>query len=197
MEFLRRNERSWRSNKYLAGVVGVLLVVTSALAGAPAQADTQARTGTQAAEYYSIFNRLGGKCLDADVHNLSRNGAKVQLWQCNNQNQQRWFLQPAGPDKGTYRDYTITTFSHDYRKCLDAHLPDAGKNGGRVQIWTCNGSPQQKWTFFYSSRTLVNHVAFKCLDADTHSINRNGTKVQLWGCNGLDQQVWTPYFPPK
>jgi hypothetical protein len=188
MKFSRWSVRSRIWRRYTIAAFGALLLLAAGLAVTPGQANAQS-------EYFAIFNRLGGKCLDVDVHNLSRDGATVQLWECNNQIQQRWFLQPAGPDMGTYQDYTITTYSYDYRKCLDAHAPDAGKNGGRVQTWACNGQPQQRWTFYRSSRTLVNEVAFLCLDADTNTIHENGTKVQLWACNGEDQQVWTPYFP--
>jgi len=30
--------------------------------------------------------------------------------------------------------------------CLDVHAPDQHRNGGRVQLWACNGSDQQLWT---------------------------------------------------
>ena len=32
-------------------------------------------------------------------------------------------------------------------KCLDVHVPDMRNNGGRVQVWDCNGAPQQQWRF--------------------------------------------------
>ena len=31
-------------------------------------------------------------------------------------------------------------------KCLDVHVPDMRNNGGRVQVWDCNGEPQQQWS---------------------------------------------------
>jgi len=30
-------------------------------------------------------------------------------------------------------------------KCLDVHAPDMRNDGGRVQVWECNGEPQQQW----------------------------------------------------
>ncbi|GAA4605502.1 putative heme/steroid binding protein [Actinoplanes octamycinicus] len=73
-------------------------------------------------------------------------------------------------------------------KCLDADVNTIWTNGTKVQLWDCNGSPQQLW--WREGNTI--HVGYngKCLDADFNNIWNNGTKVQLWDCNGSQQQQW-------
>ena len=75
-------------------------------------------------------------------------------------------------------------------RCIDADLNTIGANGTKVQLWDCNGQPQQRWTY-YTNGTIKTAKSRKCLDADLNTIGRNGTKVQLWDCNGSRQQQWT------
>ena len=72
-------------------------------------------------------------------------------------------------------------------KCLDLHFTDMRKDGGRVQVWTCNGEPQQQWRF--NGRALVN-AGGKCLDAHSRDMRKDGGSVQVWTCNGEAQQRW-------
>ena len=72
-------------------------------------------------------------------------------------------------------------------KCLDVHVPDMRNNGGRVQVWDCNGAPQQQWSL--RGNTLVN-VGGKCLDVHAPDMRNNGGRVQVWDCNGAPQQQW-------
>lgn len=74
-------------------------------------------------------------------------------------------------------------------RCLDADLNTINGNGTIVQLWDCNGQPQQQWVLGDdgSIRSVKNG---RCLDADLNTINGNGTKVQLWDCNGQPQQRW-------
>ena len=62
-------------------------------------------------------------------------------------------------------------------------------NGTKVQLWTCNGSGAQQWTYT-SGRDLVNPQADKCLDATDNS-SANNTRLQLWSCTGAANQKWT------
>jgi len=71
-------------------------------------------------------------------------------------------------------------------KCLD----DAGNssaNGTAVDLWDCNGTGAQQWTF--SNGTL--QVNGKCLDI-TGAGTANSTPVEIWDCNGGANQVWNP-----
>jgi hypothetical protein len=71
--------------------------------------------------------------------------------------------------------------------CLDVHAPDQHRNGGRVQVWSCNGSDQQLWAI--DGGRIVS-LAGKCLDAHLPDIRRNGAKIQVWDCNKSTQQNW-------
>ena len=71
--------------------------------------------------------------------------------------------------------------------CLDVHAPDQHRNGGRVQLWACNGSDQQLWTV--RGKQIVS-LAGKCLDVDLPELQKNGGRVQVWDCNGSVQQRW-------
>ncbi|QFZ20001.1 RICIN domain-containing protein [Saccharothrix syringae] len=74
-------------------------------------------------------------------------------------------------------------------QCLDADAAGGG-NGTRVQVWDCNGEPQQRW-FSTDDGYLVNGLfQDMCLDADTNGGGANGTRLQLWECNHSPQQRW-------
>jgi hypothetical protein len=73
-------------------------------------------------------------------------------------------------------------------KCLDVHIEDLVKDGGRVQIWKCNNEIQQRWKFDNKGR-LVNESG-KCLDIHVQDLKKDGGKVQIWECNDQIQQQW-------
>ena len=81
-----------------------------------------------------IYSQHDWRCLDADVSSATHNGTKVQVWDCNGWDNQRWTL---------YSDGTIRS-SHDGR-CLDEDVSSATHNGTKVQVWDCNGWNNQKW----------------------------------------------------
>jgi glucoamylase len=71
-------------------------------------------------------------------------------------------------------------------KCID----DAGgstNNGAAIQIWTCNATAAQSWT--WSGGEGTPGVFGKCMDA-TGGGTANGTRIQLWDCNGTGAQQW-------
>jgi sRNA-binding regulator protein Hfq len=124
-----------------------------------------------------VHSAYNGRCLDADLNGIHGNGAKVQLWDCNGQDQQSWTMYPDGK------------ILNAYGRCLDADLNTIRANGTKVQIWDCNGSSQQRWSYQLGG-SLVNANSQRCLDADLNTIRNNGTKVQLWDCNSQAQQHW-------
>jgi hypothetical protein len=94
----------------------------------------------------------------------------------------------SGTSRGVSFNWTITTVGQPItgpnKKCLD----DSGGstvNGNKVDIWTCNGTPAQAWTF---SGHLLS-VLGKCL-AD-HGFTGAGTKLVLWTCIGHRNEQWT------
>ncbi|ROS30778.1 beta-1,3-glucanase family protein [Cellulomonas sp. PhB150] len=72
--------------------------------------------------------------------------------------------------------------------CLDNNAASTA-NGNRIQVWDCNGSVAQQWTFVAAGTTL--RVQGKCLDIAAGG-TANGTKVQLYDCNSTGAQVWIP-----
>lgn len=104
-----------------------------------------------------------------------------------------WMAPLVGWSNGAYcQDGTPTAVplrTHFNNKCLDADLNTMNRLGIIVQLWDCNGQPQQQWRF-YRDGTVRSAYNGRCLDADLNTINRNGTTVQLWTCNGQPQQKW-------
>ncbi|HLL64178.1 MAG TPA: RICIN domain-containing protein [Micromonosporaceae bacterium] len=132
----------------------------------------------QASANSPFYSAHDNRCLDADVSSPTRNGTKVQVWQCNGWNNQKWTVYP---------DHTIRS-RHDGR-CLDEDIAGGTRNGTKVQLWTCNGWLNQKWTI-HANGTIVNWHDGRCLDEDIAGGTRNGTKVQVWDCNGWLNQKW-------
>jgi len=69
-------------------------------------------------------------------------------------------------------------------KCLD-DFGSSTTNGNKVDIWTCNGTPAQNWTFSGGALSVLG----KCLD--DVSQGGNGAKLVIWTCNGHKAQTWT------
>ncbi|GAB3233616.1 glycoside hydrolase family 16 protein [Glycomyces halotolerans] len=70
-------------------------------------------------------------------------------------------------------------------KCLDVEAANSA-DGTPVQLYTCNGTAAQQWTF-HDDGTV--RALGKCLDVSGGS-TENGAKVQLWTCNGTGAQQW-------
>ncbi|WP_157537551.1 ricin-type beta-trefoil lectin domain protein [Kitasatospora azatica] len=70
-------------------------------------------------------------------------------------------------------------------KCMDDS--QGGLNDGNsIQIWDCNGSDAQKFSF-PGDGTI--HIFGKCVDSGAGTV---GTKVVLWDCNGTTPQKFFP-----
>jgi lysophospholipase L1-like esterase len=72
-------------------------------------------------------------------------------------------------------------------KCADVSNA-RNADGTPIQLWTCNGSSAQKWTYAPGAGGSVRSLG-KCLDISNGG-TANGTKVQLWTCNGSAAQRW-------
>ncbi|GAB1694470.1 ricin-type beta-trefoil lectin domain protein [Krasilnikovia sp. M28-CT-15] len=166
-------------------VCGVLVLALSGFSG-PVQAVTGAHQASATKPAIqpvddNIYNYYSDKCLNVDLrHGPVHNGTKVQMWRCNDYDNELWTY---------YSDLTIQS-SYDGR-CLEASRKTAFKNGGKVQVWTCNGRTNQQW-YMYSDGTIVNAYSGLCLEAARKTAFKNGGKVQVWRCNGRTNQMW--YF---
>jgi len=78
-------------------------------------------------------------------------------------------------------------------KCLDVDWPRINQDGAKVQLWTCNGSVQQKW-YRSSDGTIHSGYNGKCLDIDVNHALYNGSVAQLWTCNGSYNQRWSVHY---
>jgi lysophospholipase L1-like esterase len=74
-------------------------------------------------------------------------------------------------------------------KCADVSNSGTA-DGTAVQLWSCNGTGAQTWTFAPVTGGAVRALG-KCLDVSNGG-TANGTKVQLWTCNGSAAQRWLP-----
>jgi hypothetical protein len=61
-------------------------------------------------------------------------------------------------------------------------------NGAKVQLYDCNGTGAQRWTFT-AAGDIVNPQSNKCLDA-TGVSSADGTRLQIWDCTGGANQKW-------
>ncbi|WP_432838773.1 ricin-type beta-trefoil lectin domain protein [Dactylosporangium sp. CA-092794] len=160
-----------RSRRWVRVTLTLATALTAALAGMvlagpPASANTAA-----------LHTSYNGKCVDADLNTINRNGTRIQLWDCNGSPQQTWNF--AG-------DGTIRVGRNN--KCLDSDTNTAGRLGAVVQLWDCNGSAAQRWSVI--NGVIRSGYSGQCLDADLNAIAANGARVQLWSCNGSKQQQW-------
>ncbi|GIF52954.1 beta-glucanase (GH16 family) [Asanoa ferruginea] len=71
-------------------------------------------------------------------------------------------------------------------KCVDVAGANPA-NGTAVQLWDCNGTTAQQWTWAGDGSV---RALGKCLDVPSGS-TANGAKLQLWDCNGSGAQRWT------
>ena len=72
--------------------------------------------------------------------------------------------------------------------CLDDRSSSTA-NYNPIQVYTCNGTAAQQWTFVQAGTTL--RVLGKCLDVDAAG-TADGTPVDLYDCNSSGSQVWIP-----
>ncbi|MFJ9775509.1 ricin-type beta-trefoil lectin domain protein [Kitasatospora sp. NPDC101157] len=98
-----------------------------------------------------------------------------------------WTNGPTGV-LSTYADNSPITYTAQTGKCVDIAGASTA-NGTAVQLYDCNSSNAQKWTFEPDgSLRALGH----CLDA-TGRGTANGTPLQIWECgNGAPQQTFVP-----
>jgi glucosylceramidase len=71
-------------------------------------------------------------------------------------------------------------------KCLDVAGANSA-NGTAVQLYACNGTPAQQWTFGADGTV---RALGKCLDVRDNS-TADGARLQIWDCGGAANQRWT------
>ncbi|MEM7272757.1 MAG: RICIN domain-containing protein, partial [Actinomycetota bacterium] len=122
----------------------------------------------------------GNKCLDVQGPSTD-NGTPIQLWDCLDQPNQTWTIEPQTPPPSS----VLVGFGG---KCLDVRGPNTD-NGTPIQLWDCVGNaPQQRWELTTTGQ--LRGYGNKCLDVQGPSTD-NGTPIQLWDCLDQPNQTWT------
>jgi fibronectin type 3 domain-containing protein len=94
----------------------------------------------------------------------------------------------AVPPSSAYAKGTITGLN----KCLDNYYNQA-VNFNKIELWGCNGTGAQVWTYNPNNGTIVNSNGY-CLDV-LYDGTSSGTQVDLYQCNGTPAQVWSVKSP--
>jgi ricin-type beta-trefoil lectin protein/putative Ig domain-containing protein len=94
----------------------------------------------------------------------------------------------TGAKKSVAFNWTINAITGkpitgDHGKCLD-DFGGSTTNGNKVDIWTCNNTVSQKWTFINGELSVLG----KCLDDSSQG--GAGAKLVIWTCNGHAAQTW-------
>lgn len=134
-----------------------------------------------------LFGAVQTKCLDLD-HSSIVNGAKIQLYDCNGTNAQKWLYD------GIYQSLR-SRVNTDY--CLDL-AQGSTTNGTAVQLWQCTGNANQQWQFSKATsattdprynRIHLKGASGKCIDAKGAG-TANGTNIQVYQCGYTESQYW-------
>lgn len=109
--------------------------------------------------------------------NKVADGAKLHASSCD-------ALAGTGADQWLFRDGSLVLAHSGADHCLDIPENDLS-NGIRLQIWSCNGSPQQQ--FRYQGGMITTEDGSKCVDLRAE----NEKAVQIWDCDMLQpNQQW-------
>lgn len=131
------------------------------------------------------------------IENNPEDPAKIKVWgkeQNGDEKAERLNVSlqqaaPANPGKRSVKEvgeYGI--LRNGGNKCLDVYLPEVKKNGGKVQVWECNGEPQQLWMFDKAGR-LVNKEG-RCLTVAPDQVMTDGGRVYISVCNDKMNEKW-------
>ncbi|WP_329789710.1 RICIN domain-containing protein [Lentzea sp. DG1S-22] len=91
-----------------------------------------------------------GRCLDAALEEIDRNGGKVQMWTCGLAGDEQQWRYDHLPDIGAGA-YIV---SQANGKCLEVAPEELGAEGGRLQMWDCTGRVEQRWEVIHHQGDL-------------------------------------------
>jgi hypothetical protein len=94
--------------------------------------------------FYITNARYPSKCLDMDLNTFPSDGTKVQLWDCNYQKQQLFYL-PWMDASGRTLGFHQFTANAATRFVLDADNSHGLANGSKVQLWENLSGKNQFW----------------------------------------------------
>jgi hypothetical protein len=148
----------------------------------PAQDQAEQAASTEAAPdlagTYSLAAAHSGLCVDVTRFNQD-NGAAIVQWDCNDEINQRWTLEP-------HEDYYKVVAEHS-NKCLDVDSASVD-DGHKVHQWECAGVENQLWSVkqVASGYQLIAKHSGKCLVVQDGSLETGAGLIQ-WSCTGGEQ----------
>jgi hypothetical protein len=124
--------------------------------------------------------RVNNQCLDISYEHTD-NGSQVSLYTC-----------IAGAPAQQWTRTTLGGLRNPKSgRCLDVvGSGTSGQNGTGVQIWDCNGSPQQSFTLNRAVGMFRSGIAGKCLNNKGNG-SSPGNPVTIFDCSNAPAQTWT------
>lgn len=176
----QRRNRGWLVTLVAAAMTVLFMAGMAGLGGStPARAGTASASGRAAAASHGApSSATGPSHPQTREFPLSRLPAAAR----------------AGSDVTAAPAGSFEIVNSDHSYCLDANDEGstAGKNGDKVQLWTCSGNDNQYWKpgkCVGDWCQLINtKYTSECLNADDTGGLGEGSKAQLWSCN-----VASPY----
>lgn len=136
-------------------------------------------SGGKGVVQYFQLDQDTSKCIDI-VGGKAVNGAGVQIWGCNGQQNQKFIWCSDGRIVSAIND----------QMCLDVPGGDPSK-AWNLQMWQCNGGRGQYWQYDGNAMAIFPaSVGEKmCIDVNGGSTNP-GTLVNLYGCSPGTGEKW-------
>lgn len=133
------------------------------------------------------LNKRQDLCLDIPGGSV-KNGARLQVWNCNGQQQQEWIW---------CSDSRIVS-AVNQSICIDrpgtaADAMDGPPHPSFLQLWECNGHPGQSWGYDSKSMAVYQTSSDHSLCMDLfHGHQAPGNNIVAWGCNPSagDGEAW-------
>lgn len=97
---------------------------------------------------------------------------------------------PATSAKPATSATSATSLSVDSNRGFCIDLPSGSTtNSTYPQLYSCNGTDAQKWSYDTVNKAIVHIPSKKCLDIPNNN-SVNGAKIQLYDCNQTAAQRW-------
>ncbi|TGK35650.1 hypothetical protein EHO65_18590 [Leptospira andrefontaineae] len=133
--------------------------------------------------YFTLKSKQSNLCLDVS-NSSTENNARVQVWNCNGTNAQKWFYEHS-------TSYLRSKLNTD--KCLDNGAENW--NGGKIVLWDCKDMNNMRFDFYDDSMRVRQNESI-AVDANGST---SGSLVSQWTWHGGNNQRWeknyeSPYF---
>ena len=146
-----------------------------------------------------IYSQLKNFVFDVSGGRIHNDGESVLAFEFNGSNAQKWIIErvqtpPSNVQISTNLPYTLSTASN-----LALDIPgNSSTNGAKMQIFSSNNSPAQKFTFAAADNGhyVIKNQNGKVLDLAGGS-TANGNPIQMYAYNGTCAQKWSLIRKPN